>query len=539
MAYEAVWMERDPSKLNKFEFYKMEKDGLDIIRDIVEKYSKEGFASIPQDDFNLFKWAGVYQQKPNTGHFMMRIRIPGGILTSKQARELAALGRDYGRNLIDVTTRQAIQYHWLEIEHMPDIFNRLESVGMSAFEACGDCPRTIVGNPLAGIDPNELFDTTPVVDEFEQFFLGNRDFSNLPRKYKMSISTNIYNSTNAEIQCLAFTPASKVIDGQEVLGFHVMVGGGLSAKPHLARQMDMFVRPEEALKVAIGVTTLFRDHGYREKRHYARLKYLVAEWGVEKFQEELIKLIGEMPSLGDDRTVGWNASYFDGVHPQNTPGLNYVGLNIPVGRTNSDEFDTLADLADKYGDGTIRTTIAQNIMLSGVSDDKVEALLNEPLLQRLNPNPNLFMSRTVSCTGNEFCNLAIVETKEFARRVALYLDEHVELDEPVRIHFIGCPNGCGQKHVADIGLQGSLVKTPEGMVSAYDIAVGGTLGPGAKYNTALKGRVKADNVNSVLEQLINFYKETRQTGESFHQFVQRVGIETMQGKLTEILSVAV
>ncbi|QJD85151.1 nitrite/sulfite reductase [Cohnella herbarum] len=539
MAYEAVWMERDPSKLNKFEFYKMEKDGLDIIRDIVEKYSKEGFASIPQDDFNLFKWAGVYQQKPNTGHFMMRIRIPGGILTSKQARELAALGRDYGRNLIDVTTRQAIQYHWLEIEHMPDIFNRLESVGMSAFEACGDCPRTIVGNPLAGIDPNELFDTTPVVDEFEQFFLGNRDFSNLPRKYKMSISTNIYNSTNAEIQCLAFTPASKVIDGQEVLGFHVMVGGGLSAKPHLARQMDMFVRPEEALKVAMGVTTLFRDHGYREKRHYARLKYLVAEWGVEKFQEELIKLIGEMPSLGDDRTVGWNASYFDGVHPQNTPGLNYVGLNIPVGRTNSDEFDTLADLADKYGDGTIRTTIAQNIMLSGVPDDKVEALLNEPLLQRLNPNPNLFMSRTVSCTGNEFCNLAIVETKEFARRVALYLDEHVELDEPVRIHFIGCPNGCGQKHVADIGLQGSLVKTPEGMVSAYDIAVGGTLGPGAKYNTALKGRVKADNVNSVLEQLINFYKESRQTGESFHQFVQRVGIETMQGKLTEILSVAV
>ncbi|QMV41619.1 nitrite/sulfite reductase [Cohnella cholangitidis] len=538
MAYKAVWMDRDPSKLNKFEFYKMEKDGLDIIRDIVEKYSKEGFASIPQEDFNLFKWAGVYQQKPNNGHFMMRIRIPGGVLTSAQARELAAIGRDYGRNLIDVTTRQAIQYHWLEIEHMPDIFNRLEAVGMSAFEACGDCPRTIVGNPLAGIDPNELFDTTPVVDEFEKFFLGNRDFSNLPRKYKMSISTNIYNSTNAEIQCLAFTPASKVIDGQEVLGFHVMVGGGLSAKPHLARQMDMFVRPEEALKVAIGVTTLFRDHGYREKRHYARLKYLVAEWGVEKFQEELIKLIGEMPSLGDDRTIGWNAAYFDGVHPQNTAGYNYVGLNIPVGRTNSDEFDTLADLADKYGDGTIRTTIAQNIMLTGVSDDNVQALLGEPLLQRLNPNPNRFMSRTVSCTGNEFCNLAIVETKEFARRVALYLDEHVQLDEPVRIHFIGCPNGCGQKHVADIGLQGSLVKTPEGMVDAYDIAVGGTLGPGAKYNTALKGRVKADNVNNVLEQLINFYKEARQNGESFHQFVERVGIETMQNKLTEILSVA-
>lgn len=539
MAYEAIWMDRDPSKLNKFEFYKMEKDGLDIIRDIVETYSKEGFASIPQEDFNLFKWAGVYQQKPNNGHFMMRVRIPGGILTSKQARELAAIGRDYGRDLIDVTTRQAIQYHWLEIEQMPDIFKRLESVGMSAFEACGDCPRTIVGNPLAGIDPNELFDTTPWLDQLEQFFLGNRDFSNLPRKYKMSISTNIYNSAHAEIQCLAFTPASKIIDGAEVLGFHVMVGGGLSAKPHLARQLDMFVKPEDMLKVAIGVTTLFRDHGYREKRHYSRLKYLVAEWGIEKFLEELLKLTGPMPTLGDDRTVGWNAAYFDGVHPQNTKGLNYVGLNVPVGRTNSNEFEQLADLADKYGDGSIRTTVSQNLMLTGVSDDKVEALLLEPVLQRLTPNPNLFMSRTVSCTGNEFCNLAIVETKEFARRVAAYLDEHVALDEPVRIHFIGCPNSCGQKHIADIGLQGSLVKTPEGMVDAYDIAVGGTLGPGAKFNTALKGRVKSDNVNNVLAQIINFYKDTRQTGESFHQFVERVGIENMQAKLTEILAVAV
>ncbi len=538
MSYEAVWMDRDPSKLNKFEFYKMEKDGLDIIRDIVEKYSKEGFESIPQEDFNLFKWAGVYQQKPNNGHFMMRIRIPGGVFTTEQARVLAQIGRDYGRGLIDVTTRQAIQYHWLEIQQMPDIFNRLEAVGMSAFEACGDCPRTIVGNPLAGIDPNELFDTTPWLDELERFFLGNRDFSNLPRKYKMSISTNIYNSANAEIQCLAFTPASKVIDGEEILGFHVLVGGGLSAKPHLARQLDMFVKPEDMLKVAIGVTTLFRDHGYREKRHYARLKYLVAEWGIEKFQEELIKLIGEMPSLGDDRTVGWNAAYFDGVHPQNTPGLNYVGLNVPVGRTNSDEFDQLADLADKYGDGTIRSTVSQNLILTGIPDEKVEALLQEPVLQRLNPNPNRFMSRTVSCTGNEFCNLAIVETKEFARRVAVYLDEHVALDEPVRIHFIGCPNSCGQKHVADIGLQGSLVKTPEGMVDAYDIAVGGTLGPGAKFNTALKGRVKSDNVNNVLAQIITFYKETRQDGESFHQFVERVGIETMQAKLTEILAVA-
>ncbi|MFC5700767.1 nitrite/sulfite reductase [Cohnella faecalis] len=536
MAYEAVWM-NDPAKLNKFEFYKIEKDGLDIIRDIREIYSKEGFASIPAEDFNLFKWAGVYQQKPNNGHFMMRVRIPGGILTSNQTRELAALGRDYGRELIDVTTRQAIQWHWLEIEQFPDIFDRLDAVGMSATEACGDCPRTIVGNPLAGIDPDELMDTTALVDELERFFLDNRDFSNLPRKYKMSISANIYNNCNAEIQCLSFTPATKVLNGEEVVGFHAMVGGGLSAKPHLARQMDMFIRPEEVLKVAIGVTTLFRDHGFREKRHVARLKYLVADWGVEKFQEKLIELIGPMESLGDDRTVGWNGSYFDGVHPQKQAGLNYVGLSVPVGRTNSDEFDALADLADKYGDGKIRTTISQNLILTGVPDDKLEDLLKEPVLQRLTPDPKRFMSRTVSCTGNEFCNLAIVETKERARRVAKYLDENVQLEEPVRIHFIGCPNGCGQKSVADIGLQGSLIKTPDGMIDAFDIAVGGTLGPGAKYNTALKGRVKGEEVQLVLAQLINYYKETRVSAEeSFHDFVQRVGTETMQSKLTEILA---
>jgi len=538
MAYEPVWL-KNPDKLNKFELYKAEKDGLDIINDIKYKYAKEGFGSVPQEDFNLFKWAGVYQQKPNDGFFMMRIRIPGGIMTSGQARVLAGIGRDYGRCLIDVTTRQAIQFHWLQIENFPDIFDRLASVGLASWEACGDCPRTIVGNPLAGIDPHELMDTSPIVEQVEKFFLANRDFSNLPRKYKMSISANIYNSSNAEIQCLAFTPATKVIDGEKVIGFHVMVGGGLSARPHLGRQLDLFVRPEEVLKVAVGVTTIFRDYGYREKRHYARLKFLVADWGVEKFQEKLIELIGPMPSRGDDAIVGWNAAYFDGVHPQKQPGLNYIGLNVPVGRTNSDELEQLADLADRYGDGKIRTTVSQNLILTGIPDDKVEDVLAAPVLKRLSPNPNRFMSRTVSCTGNEFCNLAIVETKERARRVAEYLDQRIELDEPIRIHFIGCPNSCGQKHVADIGLQGALVKTPEGMVDAYDIAIGGTLGPGAKFNTPLKGRVKADQVPSVLEQLILFYKENRVPGESFHAFVERVGIPAFQEKLTELLAAAV
>lgn len=535
MAYEAIWA-ADTSKLNKMELVKLEKDGLDVIRTIIEKYAHEGYSSITPDDMNLFKWAGVYEQKPKDGHFMMRVRVPSGIMTTAQARAMADIARDYGRNLVDVTTRQAIQFHWLTVEQLPDIFNRLEKVGLYSYEACGDCPRTIVGNPLAGIDKDELFDTTALVNEVNDFFLLNRDFSNLPRKYKMSISSNIYNSGHAEIQCLAFTPASKVIDGQEVLGFHAWVGGGLSAKPHLAKKLDLFVRPEEVLKVAIGVTTIFRDYGYREKRHHARLKFLVADWGPEKFKEKLVEVIGEMPSLGEDRVVGWTAAYFDGVHKQKQEGLNYIGLSVPVGRLSGDELSELAEIADTYGDGHIRTTVSQNIIISGVKDENVDKALAAKVLERLTPNPKHFMSRTVSCTGNEFCNLAVVETKERARAVAEYLDKNVELDEEVRIHFIGCPNACGQKHIADIGLQGALVKTPEGMVDAFDLSVGGILGPGAKFNETLKGRVKGDQVGPVLEQLILFFKENRGPEESFHQFVGRVGVQAFQEKLTSILA---
>jgi ferredoxin-nitrite reductase len=533
VAYEPIWVKTQ--KLNKTELLKLEKDGLDVIRDIIEKYSKEGYDSIPEDDFDRFKWAGIYRQKPKEGHFMMRIRINSGIMTSAQARVLAGIAKDYGRDLMDVTTRQAIQYHWLTIENIPDIFRRLESVGLYSYEACGDCPRTVVGNPLAGIDKDELIDTTDIVNEVVDFFLLNRDFSNLPRKYKMSISANVYNSANAEINDLAFVPATKVIDGQEVIGFHVLVGGGLSARPYLATELDLFVRPEEVLKVAVGVTTIFRDYGYREKRHHARLKFLVADWGAEKFKEKLIELIGDMPSKGQNQIKGWNAAYFDGVHPQKQPGLNYVGLNVPVGRLSGTEFEQLAELADRYGDGTLRTTMSQNIILSGVPDEKVDALLQEPVLERISPNPKHFMSRTVSCTGNEFCNLAVVETKERARLVAEYLDEHVELDEKVRIHFIGCPNACGQKHVADIGLQGALIRTPEGTIDAFDIAIGGTLGPNAKLNQTLKGRVPGDQVAHVLAELLLFFKHNRNAGESFFDFTQRVGLEPFQEKLNEAM----
>lgn len=539
MAYEPIWMQQDPSKLHKMEFVKMQKDGLDVIRTIIEEYSVKGYDAITEDDMSRFKWAGVYQQKPNNGHFMMRVRINGGVMTSDQARALASIGLDYGRDLVDVTTRQAIQFHWLTVESMADIFKRLEAVGLYSYEACGDCPRAITGNPLAGVDPNELFDDRDIVNDVNDFFMMNKDFSNLPRKYKISISTNKFNSANAEINCLSFTPATKEIDGQTVNGYHVWVGGGLSAKAFLAKKLTIFVRPEEVKKVAEAVTVIYRDNGYREKRHHARLKFLVADWGPEKFQEELLKLIGDMPSAGEDQLQGWSAAYYDGVHPQKQEGLSFVGLSVPVGRITANELNELARISDEYGSGSIRTTVSQNIILTDIPNEKVEALLQEPIFQRLNPNPKRFESRTVSCTGNEFCNLAVVETKKRAVSVSAYLDNALpDFKEEVRIHFVGCPNSCGQKYIADLGLQGALIKTPEGMVDAFDIAVGGILGEGAQYNKVLKGKVKADNVGPVLEQLILFYgNERTNAAETFHQFYKRVGHDAFQSKLESILAV--
>ena len=538
MAERKQWKWADDPSLNKMEFTKLEKDGLDVIETIVNTYSKEGFESIESSDMDRFKWAGVYQQRPKDGHFMMRVRIPGGIMSSEQARVLAKIAQDYGRDLVDVTTRQAVQFHWLTVESLADIFDRLGAAGMSSFEACGDCPRQIMGNPLAGIDPHEVLDTRPIVAELEQFFLLNRDFSNLPRKYKMSVSANIYNAAHAQINDLAFTPAKKVIAGEEVIGFHVWVGGGWSAKPYLAKKLDIFVRPEEVVKVAAGVTTLFRDFGSRQKRTHARLKFLVADWGPEKFKEELVQLVGELEAGGEDLTKGWNGGYFYGLHEQRQPGLYYAGLSVPVGRMNAEELIELARLADEYGDGTIGACNTQNILIRNIAKEKVAAFRQEPLIvNRFKLKPNTFVGYAVSCTGIEYCNLAIVETKERMRGLAQYLDDAVSLDTPLRIHMIGCPNSCGQRQIADIGLQGALVKTPAGMVEAFDVHVGGTLEE-PQFNRKLNARVTVDRLGAFLAQLIALYKEDRLEGEEYWRYVERVGLARIQEQVDSILQTA-
>ncbi|HEY8803632.1 MAG TPA: nitrite/sulfite reductase [Clostridium sp.] len=518
---------KENSKLNAIEIMKLEKDGLDVIKTILDKYSNEGYDSITKNDMDRFKWAGVYQQRPKDGHFMLRVRNTG-ILTLEQIKTLAEISRNYGRGLINITTRGAIQFHWICVENLPDIFNRLKVVGLSSTEACGDCTRTIVGNPLAGIDKDELMDTTELINSLNGFFLFNRDFSNFPRKFKISISSNIFNVAHAEINDLAFTPAVKNINGEEKIGFHLWVGGGLSTTPHLAKKLSIFALPEDVLKVAIGVATIFRDYGYREKRNHARLKFLIEDWGTDKFQEKLLELIGDMQSLGEDKLANWNAAYFYGVHTQKQLDKNYIGINVPFGELNADQFFELARISEKYGDSNIRTTLSQNLIISGVTNGLIPAILNEPILKNFSPAPRPFIGHSLACTGKEFCNFAIVETKKVARDVCCYLDKKIELESPIRIHFTGCPNACGQKQIGDINLQGALIKTAAGPVEAFDIFLGGTLGQNAKFSEALKCRVKSSDVAQTLKVLILFYKSNRNVEETFNQFVNRVGVETFK-----------
>ncbi|RYM05431.1 nitrite/sulfite reductase [Sporolactobacillus sp. THM7-7] len=535
MAYEKVWANNE--RLNKNERNKLKKDGLTIFDDI-PRYAKLGFESIPKDQYMYLKYAGLTVQQPqDKGLFMMRVKVPTGIMNYEQAVTFAEVGRTYARNILDITTRQAIQYHWVELEKLPEVFETLNKVGLTTSEAEGDDPRNITGNPLAGIDPDELFDTRPVVDEVYRFFQDNPDFSNLPRKFKISISTNPYNAGQAEVDCLAFVPATKVIDGEKIKGFHVKVGGGLAAKPYLAEKLDLFVRPEKTKAVAEAVAIIYRDYGYRKSRARARLKYLVADWGIEKFQEKLLEITGPLPSAGHDETKGWNGGYFYGVHPQKQPGLSYVGINIPVGRIKADDFYEIARLAKQYGTGELRTLATQNLLIPHVPNEKVDELLAHDIFKKFSIRPPRFMGYAMACTGNEFCNLALTNTKDRMREIAQLLDKEVAIDVPVRINMVGCTNSCGQRHIADIGLQGVKVRTKEKkMIEAYEIFIGGTLTDGGHFNERLKGRIPAGLLPEVMKAFLLYFKDHKKKGETFFAFKNRLGTQNLQEVLDGILN---
>ncbi|MCS6777364.1 MAG: nitrite/sulfite reductase [Chloroherpetonaceae bacterium] len=505
------------------EAIKKAKDGLDVWPDIL-RYAREGYQSIDPDDFLRMRWYGIYQQKPNEGHFMLRVRIPGGVMNSVQLRTVAEIARDYANDLADVTTRQNFQYHWLTIETLPIVIEKLRAVGLSTTGACGDIMRNICSCPVAGLDPDELYDTRPIVQEVTRYFLGNKEFSDLPRKYKVSISGCPIHCNQPEINDLGIQAVRRRRGSTWEVGFQVRVGGGLSTQPRFAQKLDVFIRPEQVLDVVRAVTEIFRDYGYRQRRNHARLKFLVADWGAEKFREVLIQHLGWTPEpavFWPDPTGKRQQDHL-GLHRQKQDGLYWIGVSILTGRVNSQQLFAAADIAERYGNGDIRATNQQNLLFPNIAEahlhDAQRALRDAGFEWEVSE----FHRGAVCCTGNEFCNLAITETKGRLREIVTHLESQLLWDEPIRIHLNGCPNSCGQHHIGDIGLQGCLARLNDGtQVEAYDICLGGRLGADARFVRPIQRKVPADRIKFALENLLRAYHAHRHNGETFGQFVDR------------------
>jgi sulfite reductase beta subunit-like hemoprotein len=511
------------------EAIKKEKDGLDVWDDIV-RYAQTGYDTIAQDDFARMRWYGIYQQKPNEGHFMLRVKIPSGDMSAEQMRVVAEIARDHANGIADITTRQNFQYHWLTIEDLPVVIAKLHSVGLTTTGACGDITRNVCGCPVSGIDPHELYDTRPIVRDVTSYFLGNKAFSDLPRKYKISISGCPIHCNQPEINDVGIQAVQRRVKGAWEVGFHVRVGGGLSTQPYLAQKLDVYVRPEQVVDVCRAITEIFRDDGYRARRNHARLKFLVADWGAEKFREVLIQRLGWTPEpaiLWSDPKGKLQQDHL-GVQRQKQDGKYWVGVSVITGRVTADQMLAAADIAARWCEGNLRTTNQQNFLFPNISAANlpdVKAALRDVGFEW---EVSEFHKGAVSCTGNEFCNLAITETKHRLQEIVGYLESQMAWDEPLRIHLNGCPNSCGQHHIGDIGLQGCLARLTDGtQVEAYDVCLGGRLGADAKFVRPISRKVPADRVKYALENLLHAYRARKAEDENFGQFVDRHSNEAL------------
>lgn len=505
------------------EAIKKEKDGLDVWPDIL-RYAETGYHTIPADDFARMRWYGIYQQRPNEGHFMMRVKIPSGDMSAAQMRVIAEVARDYGNDIADITTRQNFQYHWLTIENIPKAIARLNAVGLTTVGACGDITRNICGCPVSGIDPDEIYDMRPIVREVTDYFLGNKDFSDLPRKYKMSFSGCPIHCNQPEINDVGIQAVRRKVKGAWEVGFQVRVGGGLSTQPYFAQKLDIIIKPEQVLDVTRAITEIFRDDGYRQRRNHARLKFLVADWGAERFREELIRRLGwtPEPAIAWADPVGKLQQDHLGAHRQKQEGKSWIGVSVITGRITTAQMFAAAEIAERYCEGNLRTTNQQNFLFPNIAEENLKEAQSALRDAGFQWDVSEFHRGAVSCTGIEFCNLAVTETKARLREIVGYLEEQFVWDEAIRIHITGCPNSCGQHHIGDIGLQGCLARLNDGtQVHAFDICLGGRLGADAKFTRPISRKVPADKVKYALENLLHAYRARKTEGESFGRFVDR------------------
>ncbi|MGB8651784.1 MAG: nitrite/sulfite reductase [Mycobacteriales bacterium] len=523
---------REP--LNPNEQVKKDSNPLTVKQRVLDIYSKQGFDSIDGADLRgRLRWYGLYTQRAEgipggktavlepeeleAPYFMLRVRIDGGQLTSQQLRVIGEISTELGRDVADVTDRQNVQLHWIRIEDVPEIWRRLEEVGLHTTEACGDSPRVIIGCPLAGVAADEVLDASQAIRDVAERYLGDPAYANLPRKFKSSISGCATHCNNHEINDISLVG---VVHPELGPGYDLWVGGGLSTNPKLAVRLGAFVEPARATEVWEGVISVFRDYGYRRSRMHARLKFLLADWGPERFREvlETEYLATPLPDGPAPATPPTPDRDHVGVHAQQD-GRCYVGAVARAGRSSGRQLQQVAALAERYGSGRVSTTAQQGLVVLDVPAESVDALVDALETEDLRVRPSVFRRGTLACTGLEFCKLAIVETK--ARAVDLYTELEKRLpdfDEPLTLNVNGCPNSCARFQTGDIGLKGSIVDGVEG----FQVHLGGRLGEDAGFGRKARGlKVTADGAADYVERLLRTYLEHREQGESFAVWARR------------------
>ncbi len=542
---EGQWKLGHREPLNPNERTKKDDDGLNVRARIENVYSKRGFDSIdPADLRGRMRWWGLYtQRRPgidggrtaalepeelDDSYFMLRVRLDGGALTTEQLRALGEISQTYARDTADITDRQNIQYHWIDIVDMPAIWARLEGLGMITTEACGDTPRVILGSPVAGISSDEVLNPRPAMDEIIARYVGNPEFSNLPRKFKTAMSWQ--QDVAHEINDVSFIGSVHPEHGP---GFDVWVGGGLSTNPKIAQRLGAWVPLDEVPDVWAGIISVFRDYGYRRLRHRARIKFLVADWGAAEFRRVLEEeYLGR--KLVDGPAPATPAAPIDhiGVHKQKD-GLNYVGAAPASGRVSGTTLVALADAVEKAGSGRVRLTPQQKVVVLDVPDAALDALKADLDALGLHAEPSPWRRATMACTGIEFCKLAIVETKERAIRLVEELEKRladVHPDVPISIHLNGCPNACARTQIADIGLKGQIVTDASGnQVEGFQVHLGGGLGLDAGFGRKLRGlKVTSAELGDYVDRVVRRFAEERADGERFAQWVLRADEDSLK-----------
>lgn len=547
------WKVDGTTPLNGNEEWKQADGGLNVRERIETVYAQGGFASIdPTDLHGRFRWWGLYtQRKPGIDggrtatlepheledeYFMLRVRIDGGQLTTEQLRVIGGVSTEFGRDTADLTDRQNVQLHWIRVEDVPEIWRRLEAVGLGTTEACGDVPRVILGSPVAGIAADELIDPTPQIDEITSRFIGDESLANLPRKFKSAITGHPSQDVVHEINDVAFVAVEHPSLG---VGYDLWVGGGLSTAPRLAERLGVFVAPDRVADAWHGVAQIFRDYGYRRLRNKARLKFLLADWGVEKFRqvletEYLDAPLPDGPAAPTPSTTGDHV----GVHRQKD-GRFYVGATPIVGRVSGPTLTKLADLVEAHGSTRLRTTPHQKVVILDIPEDRVESLIAGLDELGLQARPSLIRRGTIACTGIEFCKLAIVETKAFATAAVLDLEERLDafdLPHPIALHVNGCPNSCARIQTADIGLKGQLIMDDSGeQVPGYQVHLGGGLASQDRDEAGLgrtvRGlKVTADGIADYVERVVTRFLDDRDAAadETFAQWAHRADEEALR-----------